>query len=258
MAAPETEPGRQLIYHYLSYGWLCGGIIEHVSGKKFQDILEESIVRPLNVEGELYIGIPPGVESRLATLAIDADDPSRLAPKAHPGIPSSLTLTSISNLIALLNILDGRRAIVPGGNGHFSARALARYYATLVDGGVIPPQNQNQNKEDTTDEVETTIFVNPKAKIHDAFLGTGDYKNLTLPNGVFGLGFSRCRTAGGSLFGFGHAGLGGSTAYCDINNRFAIAVTLNKLSEGALTGEIIRFICSQLDLPVPLEYVGST
>ncbi|KAF5815508.1 putative carboxylesterase [Helianthus annuus] len=282
MAAPETEPGRQLIYHYLSYGWLCGGIIEHVSGKKFQDILEESIVRPLNVEGELYIGIPPGVESRLATLAIDADDPSRLAPKAHPGIPSSLTLTSISNLIALLNILDGRRAIVPGGNGHFSARALARYYATLVDGGVIPPrhpssslpslgshphhpmnkkdenQNQNQNKEDTTDEVETTIFVNPKAKIHDAFLGTGDYKNLTLPNGVFGLGFSRCRTAGGSLFGFGHAGLGGSTAYCDINNRFAIAVTLNKLCEGALTGEIIRFICSQLDLPVPLKYVGST
>ncbi|KAJ0769052.1 putative beta-lactamase/transpeptidase [Helianthus annuus] len=196
-----------------------------------------------------------GVESRLATLAIDADDPSRLAPKAPP-------------VDALLNILDGRRAIVPGGNGHFSARALARYYATLVDGGVIPPrhpssslpslgshphhpmnkkdENQNHNKEDTTDEVETTIFVNPKAKIHDAFLGTGDYKNLTLPNGVFGLGFSRCRTAGGSLFGFGHAGLGGSTAYCDINNRFAIAVTLNKLSEGALTGEIIRFICSQL------------
>lgn len=28
MVAPETEPGREQLYHYLSYGWLCGGIIE--------------------------------------------------------------------------------------------------------------------------------------------------------------------------------------------------------------------------------------
>ena len=27
-ATPETEPGREQFYHYLSYGWLCGGIIE--------------------------------------------------------------------------------------------------------------------------------------------------------------------------------------------------------------------------------------
>ena len=26
--APETVPGREQFYHYLSYGWLCGGIIE--------------------------------------------------------------------------------------------------------------------------------------------------------------------------------------------------------------------------------------
>lgn len=26
--APETEPGREQMYHYLSFGWLCGGIIE--------------------------------------------------------------------------------------------------------------------------------------------------------------------------------------------------------------------------------------
>ncbi|GKC95811.1 beta-lactamase domain-containing protein 2-like protein [Tanacetum coccineum] len=31
MVAPETEPGREQLYHYLSYGWLCGGIIEIVS-----------------------------------------------------------------------------------------------------------------------------------------------------------------------------------------------------------------------------------
>lgn len=28
ISAPETEPGKVQIYHYLSFGWLCGGIIE--------------------------------------------------------------------------------------------------------------------------------------------------------------------------------------------------------------------------------------
>lgn len=28
MAVPETEPGQTQLYHYLSFGWLCGGIIE--------------------------------------------------------------------------------------------------------------------------------------------------------------------------------------------------------------------------------------
>ena len=28
LVAPETEPGREQLYHYLAYGWLCGGIIE--------------------------------------------------------------------------------------------------------------------------------------------------------------------------------------------------------------------------------------
>ena len=28
MSVPETEPGKLQFYHYLSFGWLCGGIIE--------------------------------------------------------------------------------------------------------------------------------------------------------------------------------------------------------------------------------------
>lgn len=27
-SVPETEPGQEQFYHYLSFGWLCGGIIE--------------------------------------------------------------------------------------------------------------------------------------------------------------------------------------------------------------------------------------
>ncbi|KAJ0802290.1 putative beta-lactamase/transpeptidase [Helianthus annuus] len=113
---------------------VTGEIIEHASGKKFQDVLD--------VEGKLYIGIPPGVESRLAaSVAMDTYDLSKLDPKANPAsatfLPSSLTLITVSNLIELLNTLDGRCAIVPEANGHLSARAVARYYAALVDGSVV-------------------------------------------------------------------------------------------------------------------------
>ncbi|KAF5205802.1 Beta-lactamase domain-containing protein, partial [Thalictrum thalictroides] len=73
-AIPESEPGQLQLYHYSAFGFLCGGIIEHVSGKKFQEVLDEAIVRPLNIEGELYIGIPPGLESRVATLSADMED----------------------------------------------------------------------------------------------------------------------------------------------------------------------------------------
>nr|XP_043630379.1 uncharacterized protein LOC122601703 [Erigeron canadensis] len=273
--APETEPGSVQLNHYLSYGWLCGGIIEHASGKKFQNILEEAFVRPLNVEGEFYIGIPPGVESRLAILTIDEDELSLMAKLLTPDhftfMPSTFSFDVVSNLITISNTINVRRAILPAANGHFSARALARYYATLVDGGVVPPIHSSSlpplgthphnptslSKKTTNGAVMTKIFNKSKEKVLDAFLGFGDYKDLIVPNGLFGLGFNKIKATNGSIIGFGHTGLGGSTGYCDISNRFAISVTLNKLSMGAFTGEIIHLICSELDLPILKGYKGS-
>ncbi|KAL6344850.1 hypothetical protein AAG906_002756 [Vitis piasezkii] len=347
MSVPETEPGHEQLYHYLSFGWLCGGIIEHASGKKFQEILEEAFIRPLQIEGELYVGIPPGVESRLATLTVDTDDVRKLSAYSNrPDLPVSFT-SNISELVtilpALFNTLNIRRSIIPSANGHCSARALARYYATLADSGILPPPHSTSSKpplgshphipsfpsqktskkqkggkskdvaaasnktnihEQNTDDgsrsskdscynrkarcdnhgrfphdsgsssentvsnnghrvgstengddspkSDTKIFSNPR--IHDAFLGVGEYENYGFPGGKFGLGFKSCSSKDGTLLGFGHSGMGGSTGYCDINNKFAIAVTLNKMSLGGVTGKIIQFICSELNLPVPEDY----
>ncbi|KAJ0730693.1 putative carboxylesterase [Helianthus annuus] len=281
MVAPESEPGQQQLYHYLSYGWLCGGIIQHASKRKFQDILEEAMVHPLNVEGELYIGIPQGVESRLATLTLDTNDLNKLAEVSSPtsisssSSPPMFQFDILAGLVPFFNTLNVRRAILPAANGHCSARALARYYATLLDGGVVPPPHSSLSQpplgshphhpKDTSNKKhggnsktnnlnDFKIFSSQKAKLHDSFLGIGDYENLALPNGDFGLGFKRVCSKDGSLIGFGHSGLGGSTAYCDISNRFAISVTLNKLSFGSVTRDIIQFVCSELNIPVPEEY----
>lgn len=48
--------------------------------------------------------------------------------------------------------------------------------------------------------------------------------------------------------------MGGSTGFVDIENRFAIAVTVNKMTFGAATGRIIQFVCAELNIPVPEDY----
>lgn len=37
MTAAETAPGHEQLYHYLSFGWLCGGIIEVMLHFMFSD-----------------------------------------------------------------------------------------------------------------------------------------------------------------------------------------------------------------------------
>ncbi|XP_014504335.1 uncharacterized protein LOC106764583 isoform X1 [Vigna radiata var. radiata] len=331
-SVPETEPGKEQFYHYLSFGWLCGGIIEHASGKKFQEILEEAIIRPLHIEGELYVGIPPGVESRLAALTVDTDDLSKLSALSNRSdLPSTFQPQQIAQLTTTLpvvfNTLNARRAIIPAANGHLSARALARYYAALANGGKLPPPHssaskpllgshphipklnssqkvpkkrkcigrkqatvpavstnrsyekvscyddleadegsninrQSSSSDDTSSSrignnlkthVAGTVYRNPR--IIDEFMGTGDYENLALPNGGFGLGFKRFTSKDGSSIAFGHSGMGGSTGFCDVTNKFSIAVTLNKMSFGAVTGKIVQLVCSELNIPVPDDFL---
>lgn len=220
-----------------------------------------------------------------------------------------------TTLPAICNSLYARRAIIPAANGHCSARALARYYAAVAEGGKVPPphhssmpilgchphipkfpslktvkkqksrkktglddngQNSNSSTQnnygrdgkgsvyiqipsdsscsidDTSSDIcNIKLFHNPR--VHDAFMGVGEFENLTYPNGMFGLGFKRSCSTNGELIGFGHSGMGGSTGFCNIKHKFAMAVTLNKMSFGTVTAKIIHLICSELNIPVPEE-----
>ena len=271
-----------------------------------------------------------GVESRLAALTVDTDDLSKLsAITGRPDLPSTFQPQQIAQLATtlppLFNTLNVRRAIIPAANGHLSARALARYYAALADGGKIPPPHSSASKpllgshphlpklssqkapkkrrcigrngvnlpstdstkgyekvpshDDFQDNVGRStsidssssdmsssrmdsnprtsvagkVFGNPR--IVDECMGTGGYENLTLPGGGFGLGFKSFSSKDGSSIAFGHSGMGGSTGFCDVTNRFAIAVTLNKMSFGGVTGKIVQLVCSELNIPVPDDFM---
>ena len=208
-----------------------------------------------------------------------------------------------SALPAFFNTLFARRAIIPAANAHCSARALARYYAALVDQGAIPPphaspaqpklgshphipkfttpkstkKRKGALKKDSrtkytkvpTDDAssssssvargehgngQTTAKLFTNSRIHDAFVGAREYEKLTLPGGQFGLGFKRSYSEDGKLIGFGHSGIGVSTGYCDIDNRFSIGITLNKLNMGGVTAKIMQLVCSELNIPLPADF----
>lgn len=214
-------------------------------------------------------------------------------PSSHQGNVAD----TMSSLPVLFNNLNTRRAIIPAANAHCSARALARFYAALANGGsTLPPHSllskpplgshvhtptfpplkrpkknwrvkwtQNKNSSLTDISIDDggrkntrTIFRSPT--IHDAFMGVGDYSGMAIPNGRFGLGFRRFNTTTGDLRSFGHAGVGGSTAVCDTEHNFSIAVTVNKMGLGGVTGSILQLVCSELNielnLPLPEEFSG--
>ena len=208
-------------------------------------------------------------------------------------------MSTITALPVLFNTLFVRRAIIPAANGHFSARALARYYATLATEGLVPPPSSSsepplgshpqkpmdkkfdplakRSKKDGTKradrntkvvtDIESPKVVEPSssgrifsnARIHDAFLGAGEYSNLAYTQEKFGLGFRRItsgdsNSGGEDVIGFGHSGVGGSTGFCYPAHNFVFAITLNKLSQGGVTAQIVRLVTRELGLPCPAMY----
>lgn len=270
-STPESPPGAKQVYHALTFGWLCGGIIEKASGKKFQDLLEEAFVQPIGLAGEFYIGVPAGIEDRLASLSLDTEEVKTMKEviekqraisslKSNPvesfAEPSEMAMkqatpqnsldgedgdgmSTITALPVLFNTLFVRRAIIPAANGHFSARALARYYATLATAGAVPsasssseprlgshPQKPLEKKLDplgkgskkdgmkhqdriskAAADIEAPKIADTlkssniysNPKIHDAFLAAGEYSKLAYTDEKFGLGFRRITSGGSNL-----------------------------------------------------------
>ena len=212
---PAYEPGSATGYHAVTFAWIAGGIVKGATGRHIKDVMNEEVARPLGLESELYVGIPDGVEDRLATLKIwtiaDAIPAESDFLKAMP-----------REQWVFFNEMTVRKACLPSGNGHFTARAMAKMYAVLASGGeldgvrLVSPERIPQMRTLMTKDV-------------DRVLGT------PLPKGVgFFLG-------GGNAMGprqtsFGHPGAGGSIGFCDPEVGLSVGVAANLMLQ-SLPGE---------------------
>jgi CubicO group peptidase (beta-lactamase class C family) len=238
-AKPGWEPGTATGYHAVTWGWIAGGLIEKISGKHVEDFVAEEIAKPLGLEDEMFIGLPDGVEDRLAET--DASGMLGLISKLPP--PSELSKAINPEQFRYMNEKFFLKAPIPSYSGFFTARALAKMYAALaLDGSLegirlVSKERIKHMQRIMTRDVDRVLGV-PVPK------GIGYFMGMQI--GRFHWELGPRQTA------FGHSGMGGSVAFADPEAKLSIAVTLNKMqNEPAGTGralEICDLIRNELDV----------
>ncbi|MDH4145168.1 MAG: beta-lactamase family protein [Acidimicrobiia bacterium] len=222
-AVPAWEPGTATGYHAVTYGWIVGGIVAGVTGRHVRDVIRDDVAAPLGIADELHVGIPddPAIEPRLTTLELVAAGEGLPIPEDAPfyeAMPKAMW--------PHFNGLPFRRACLPSGNGHFSARALARVYAALANGGeldgvrLVSPERIAAMQTVRTAEVDRVLGVAIRKDTGFFLGGLGPDLAGNLVHGPMGP----------SERAFGHPGAGGSVGFADPDSGLAVAVTLNKMS----------------------------
>jgi CubicO group peptidase (beta-lactamase class C family) len=115
-ATPAYPPGTAPAYHYLSYGFLLGEVVQRVTGTPVQDVLRERLLAPLRLH-DTFLGLPPSLRER------------RVRVVGHGGT-ELLTALMINRRLA-------RQAVIPAASVSSTARDLARLYAALARGGEL-------------------------------------------------------------------------------------------------------------------------
>ncbi len=220
---PAYEPATGTGYHAVTYGWIVGGIVAGATGRHIRDVIRTEIAEPFGMADELYVGIDdtPSVAERLTTLEIvpageglpipDDADFYKAMPKA---------------MWPYFNSTEFRVACLPSGNGHFTARALARMYGALANGGAVGGTrlvSEGALAHMTrleTDDVDRVLGVKAR-KAPGFFLGgLGPDLQGNLVHGPIGA----------NERAFGHPGAGGSVGFADPDLGLGVGITLNKMS----------------------------
>jgi CubicO group peptidase (beta-lactamase class C family) len=232
-AKPAHPPGTRTGYHGLTFGFLVGEIIQRVTGKKFSDLVQKEIARPLGLDG-LYIGTPAREIPRAATLLfpettqrlsrsslgdrieVGASWLSRLLRRV--GVDSDLT--SLFDALAPRGVSsfdfgspESLRVAIPAANGLFTARSLAKMYALLANGG----------------ELDGVRLLSPGILEQATTLQAPTGKLSVIPFDMrWRLGYHGVATTRGfPRKAFGHFGFGGSGAWADPSRDLSVALIVN-------------------------------
>ena len=225
---PQWRPGTLRGYHAVTIGWYQSEILRRVDPRhrRLGEFFRDEVARPLGID--FFIGLPAEIpESRVAR--IEGFPPWRIPFNVHKisppmamaaMVPWSLLNRSFNPKLknpADLSSPEYRALEIPAANGIGEARAIARAYSVLAEGGGelgIGPE---------TLEALTTPVVPERSRRLDEVL------RLDL---VFSTGFakpSRVQPFGSSPRAFGMAGLGGSFGFADPDARLGYAYVTNRM-----------------------------
>ena len=216
-----AAPGRLLgksAYHALTFGWLMSGLARAVTGKDMRVLFREELAEPLGTDG-FHLGRPPaGSPTRAAEIVMPqniAGNPvvecvaRNVADRLSGGWRSMYFPGAIAAVQGETPLLD---AEIPAANGVVTARALARMYGAIANGG----------------DVDGVRFLS--RELVAGLTGRRSLRpdrNLFVPL-AFHLGYHSV-PIGNMMPGFGHVGLGGSVGWADPADGVAFALVHNRL-----------------------------
>lgn len=210
---PLWEPGTAPGYHSLTHGWITGGLVQAVDGRRIDRFVREELFAPIGMADQFFLGLPELEVGRVAPLSMDdtlrAEEPPSPESYAYLAVPPAFYPLGES-----MNLPEVRRAVVPGAGGVGTARSLARLYAALiddVDGVRLLPLSRVRAMTALQTDAWDLVLNTAEPKGIGYFLGHPD------------------SPMGRRITAFGHPGYGGAIAFADPDYGFAFALTKNRL-----------------------------
>ncbi|MCP2319914.1 CubicO group peptidase, beta-lactamase class C family [Nocardia amikacinitolerans] len=224
-AAPDPRHRTTSGYHGISFGHLVAELVQRVAGADFTDVLRTEIAEPLGAE-ELWFRVPETERDRIAvnfpklTVAgMSWESGARIMGRSRRlAAAAETTPSGFAELMSDPRLHD---SVMPGVNGVFSARALARLYGALAIGGSL--DGYRLLGAETIDHMrERQVF-------------TPDYVlAFRIPWGLGFHGVPMMPSKAAPISAFGHFGLGGSGAFADPATGMSLGFVTNRLG-GKLT-----------------------
>jgi CubicO group peptidase (beta-lactamase class C family) len=221
---PAWPPGTKGAYNTVNFGYLAGEVVRRVSGLPIREFLRENVCEPLGADYK--IGVDEADLDRVADISpnpagfsmggnLPPDSPLL---RAWQAMPKPLDA-------AAHNTATFRTGCFLSAGGIGTARAMARIYAALANGGEIDGVrllSAEAVARATTDQWED-----------EADGTTGQPMRMSMGFWKNSHGLTRM---GPNPEAFGHSGSGGARTLADPDRNLALAYVTNLQSEGLGTG----------------------
>ena len=223
--AERPEEGRGA-YHSLTMGFLLSGLIEHVDGRRVDVFIEEELCGPLGVDYQFGLSdadfkrtsmMISNKENATMNIIIKGDAPESNLSRAYRVMPR------IDGFFA--NTKNFLQIVFPSGNGVGNARAIARLYGLLAQGGTL--DGVRLFSPETVERMRTLQWTGPCG--------------MTMRDYRYGLGFflnqKYFSPMGTNPKAFGHMGAGGATGFADPEAGLSFSYSPNLMCSGEGIGD---------------------
>ncbi|WP_405161674.1 beta-lactamase family protein [Nocardia sp. NBC_01499] len=224
-SAPDPLRLRASGYHGLTFGTIVAEIAQRATGRGFTELVRAELGKPLG-DNDFYFGVPQRQRHRLA----------KLSPRLGVArVPFDRMIAPFASMRAVHSargaVYDGWAdmtlgeqpydTMMPGWNGVFTARSLAKMYGAIANDGMIG--RRRLLRPETT----RLIARMPPNSRFDYVLGAPPHFALGYHRGIVGTKLTRQA--------LGHFGIGGSGAIAMPGLGLSVAFVTNHLGNHAMS-----------------------